>query len=336
MSKKLEKVLEYLINNQEDKAKELLHQVFIEKARAIHEELINMEDEEMEMEADQGDDLMNEIGHGSDELDELSNEIESEETMAEADDEMDLDMADAESDLVGAEDDMADAEGDMADAEDDMMDMGDMDSMGDMDDAENSDEMSDIDSKMDKLEDIIDSLRAEFDALSKAADSSDDSMDDMDNMDDMDDAGDLEMDDEDSDSEDADADDEKMDESWLAEFDDLEESVSLENVPAPNEKEVGAGKYASVETNTKSPVAKAPNEMFGAKPVVTGKGPTKSGYERESAPTAQQMKGVKDNRRKKAEDGMTKVSKEGDGAAMLNKSQGEPNKKSPLTNSPRK
>ena len=41
---KLSKVLEYLIKNDEEKAKELLHQVFIEKARAIHEEMMGHDD----------------------------------------------------------------------------------------------------------------------------------------------------------------------------------------------------------------------------------------------------------------------------------------------------
>ena len=47
MSKqKLEQVLEYLINNEEEQARDLLHTVFVEKARDIHESLIDDEDEE--------------------------------------------------------------------------------------------------------------------------------------------------------------------------------------------------------------------------------------------------------------------------------------------------
>ncbi len=330
MSKKLEKVLEHLINGREDEAKDLLHQVFIEKARAIHEELINMDDESMdEMGGNMGDDLINDIGEDSDYLDELADEIEAEETMAEADDDMDMDMSDAEGDLS---DEMAADAGD----ESDMMDM-DMDS--DMDSNTDSDmDMADevdgeifasVQDTLVDLDDALAALKAEFEKL-EAGSSEEGKAEEVEADDEV------EGEDESAEEEGEEDEEEKMDESWLAEFDDLEESVSLDTVSAPNEKEVGAGKYASVETNTRSPVAKAPNEMFGAKPVQTGKGPTKSGYERESAPTAQQLKGVKDNRRKKADDGMSQVSKEGSGSAMLNKSQGEPNKKSPLSQSPRK
>jgi hypothetical protein len=325
MSKKLEKVLEHLINGREDEAKELLHQVFIEKARSIHEELIDMDDESMdEMGGDMGDDLVDDVSEKSDYLDELADEIEAEETMAEAGDNMDI--ADAEDDIsdeivadAGNDSDMMDMDMDMdADADADM----------DMIDDVSDEDMGGIESTMGDLEDALAALKAEFEKLEAGA-SEESSDDDFETEDDADEEAE-------EDEENEEDDEEKMDESWLAEFDDLEESVSLDTVSAPNEKEVGAGKYASVETNTKSPVAKAPNEMFGAKPVVTGKGATKSGYERESAPSAAQLKGVKDNRRKKAEDGMSQVSKEGSGSAMLNKSQGESNKKSPLTTSPRK
>ena len=41
MSSKLEQVLEYLVNGEQDKAEALLHDAIVEKARAIHEELVN-------------------------------------------------------------------------------------------------------------------------------------------------------------------------------------------------------------------------------------------------------------------------------------------------------
>ena len=41
MSSKLEQVLEYLVNGEQDKASALLHDAIVEKAREIHEELIN-------------------------------------------------------------------------------------------------------------------------------------------------------------------------------------------------------------------------------------------------------------------------------------------------------
>ena len=342
MSKKLEKVLEYLINNQEDAAKELLHQVFIEKARSIHEELINMEDEEeMDENGDMGDHFGDEVGQHSAHLDELSDEIDAEETMAETED--DMDTADAEGNLgddMGSEDGMMDMGGDMDDMGSDDMG-GDMDDMDDMGSEEVGGGMEKIESTMDELEDMLASLKAQFEKLESGDDSEADMGGDMDDMggEDMEDAeGDEGMEDAEGEEgmEDAEGEEDEMDESWLAEFDDLEESVDMDKATIPSNAEVGAGKYAKAEANTKSPVATSQKELFGAKPVVTGKGAAKSGYERETAPSSAQLAGVKDNRRKKATDGQSSVSKEGSGSSMLSKSQGEGGKKSPLTNSPRK
>ena len=45
MSSKLEQVLEYLVNGEQDKAETLLHDVIVEKARGIHEELVNAQED---------------------------------------------------------------------------------------------------------------------------------------------------------------------------------------------------------------------------------------------------------------------------------------------------
>ena len=45
MSSKMEQVLEYLVNGESDKAEALLHDVIVEKARSIHEELVNTTEE---------------------------------------------------------------------------------------------------------------------------------------------------------------------------------------------------------------------------------------------------------------------------------------------------
>lgn len=350
MSKKLEKVLEHLINGNEDKAKELLHQVFIEKARSIHEELINM-DEEHDIDGDDMNDFAHEVDHKSDELDELANEIEAEETMAE-DEVVDMDAEiDMPDDMGGEMDDMGD------DA--DMMDMGDAeggdmgdemgDDMGD-DMGDETPDVEDLEDQMHDLEDALAELKAEFEKLESGEDMSDDDSEVEDEV---------EVSDEDSDEEEVEAeeeldeaavteedecdeDEEEMDESWLSEFDDLEESVSLEKVAVPHgEGEVGSGHYAPVETNKKSPIAKAPDAVMGAKPVKTGDGPTAHGYKLETAPAKKgELPHTEDNRRKKSTDKMTKVSKEGDGAAKLNKTKSEfgadTNKMSPLSKAPRK
>jgi len=312
MSKKLAKVLEYLINDQNDAAKELLHQVFIEKARAIHEELINIEDDDMELEGDEGEDFGREVSHSSNHLDDLSDEIEAEETTMSEDD--DMDMPDAEDDLEG--------------------EMGSDDMMG-MDDEEAGEkehtEMAAMANTMEELEDALAKLKEEFEKLEAGEEAEGEDMEDM--------GADEEAEGEDMEDMGAGEEEEEMDESWLAEFDDLEESVDLDKATIPSNAEVGAGKFVKPEANTKSPVAKSQGDMFGAKPVRT-KGTDKSGYEREAAPSAAPLAGVRDNRRKKATDGMSEVSKEGNASALLNKTKSEfsadSNKKSPLTNSPRK
>jgi hypothetical protein len=317
MTKKLEKVLEYLINNEEGKAKELLHQVFIEKARSIHEDLINM-DEEMEMDevtcGDEGEDFRHDVEDSGEELDELADEIEAEETMAE-DEGLDIDMADDAGDDMDMDMDVGDDDG--------VMDMGDVDADVDADVDGETPDVEELADEMQDLEDALAELKAEFEKL-EAGEESEEVADDEG-------AEDFEA-----------GEEEEMDESWLAEFDDLDESVSLEKVPAVSgEGEVGSGKFAPTETNTKSPVGKAPTSTMGAKPVKTGEGSVKSGFNKETAPSTKgQLPHTEDNRRKKSTDKTAKVSKEGDNSAKLNKGSsegfGEVGKKSPLSSSPRK
>ena len=45
MSSKLEQVLEFLVNGEQDKAETLLHTAIVEKARDIHEEIVNSQEE---------------------------------------------------------------------------------------------------------------------------------------------------------------------------------------------------------------------------------------------------------------------------------------------------
>ena len=47
---KLEQVLEYLVNNESEKAQEMLHDVIVEKARGIHEEIVGAQDAAIEKE----------------------------------------------------------------------------------------------------------------------------------------------------------------------------------------------------------------------------------------------------------------------------------------------
>jgi hypothetical protein len=151
---KYEKLIEYIVNEQDEKARELFHQLVVERSRRIYESLIDEED-------------LEEIG--GDQVEGLVDEITSdEEGMLEAEDEEDEDAdadTDTEMDMDDAEDDMDDAEMDMDDAEMDM-DM-------DMDDAEDGmdDHHSDmggneeLEDRIMDLEDSLDELKREFEEL---------------------------------------------------------------------------------------------------------------------------------------------------------------------------
>lgn len=298
---KLLKVMDYLINEQEEKARELLHQIFIEKARAIHEEMMAT-DEDMEetMGGDYGDKLTDEIESDLHEID--AEEHYGTSTMEAEDD--DMEVSDAEEDLSDELEDMGDMD-DMEDVEDadDMPEMGDEEvqdtemtqvdmeepGMGDEDDGE----------KIHDLEQAIAELKAEFEALKGEVEGDDASAEDHE-------------------------DEDKVAEAWESDTDDLEEdyddlaeNVDLETVHAAKGGEVGSGKFAPAETNTHSPVPSSQSDQMGARPVKTGQGPKASGYDRQSAPDSKSM-GLS-NRRKDAEDGKHPVSKEGDSGALLNK-----------------
>lgn len=288
---KLLKVMEYLLNEQEDKARELLHQIFIEKARAIHEEMISDEHDHM-MGGDEGEHLKNQI---TNEIDSMDDEIDAEETANMEDvehDDADMDMEDAEEDLEGELEDADDVEMDADDADMDT-DEVEMDMDMDMDmDAEHDEEHED--EKIHDLEQAIAELKAEFEALKHAEEGEGHEED-------------------------------KMAEAWESDTDDLaemhddelHENVDLETVQAAKGGEVGSGRFAPADTNKHSPVPTTQTDMMGAKPVKTGQGAKASGYDRQSAPESKHM-GLS-NRRKDADQGKHPVSKEGDSAALLNK-----------------
>ena len=293
---KLLKVMDYLINEQEDKARELLHQLFIEKARAIHEELMSEDDmEEETLGGDKG------LGLG-DEIRSDIEEVENEEHYG------DGTMEDV--DLDDAVDDLSDELGD----DEDEVDVADHDDEEDMDaDAEEMDH--DEESQEERISDLEQEIE-ELKALYA----------------DLNDGG--------THHEEEGEEEEGVDENWmdetddLEEWDDLEESLDLETVAVNAKKaaEVGSGKFARPEANTKSAVASNAPNMNGAKPVVT-KSKNHSGYGMESAPTSGDMK-LGDNRRKKSTQDTSHVSKEGSTKALINKDRSEgfgaPNQKSPI------
>ena len=317
---KLEQVLEHLVAGDEATAKDLLHQVFIEKARAIHEELISA-DEDMEEETmggDEGKQLRHDMMHHSDHIEELSNEIESEEIMGEDEDMM---AADADMDMADAEDDLGDAMG----ATDDAMD----------DEAMSGDVMSDIEGTMGDLETALADLKAEFERLEGGSDEAE-----------MGDMGGEEMSDEEGEGEEEG--EEEMDEMFTEEdFDDLAEAVELEKVTVPHSGEVGAGKFSPRDANekAKSPLPPTQTSRFGAEPIKTGKGPTADGYALQAAPKSDKLPILpKTNQRKTDTEGMENEqsgkygAKEDSKSALdtTDKTFGKGNQTSPLTHAPRK
>jgi hypothetical protein len=138
MRNKFEQLIEYIINDETEKANELFHSVVVEKSREIYNELV-AEDEEDNMSMDQTDDMMGDISADEEGIDGEDGDEED----AEGDD-MDMDMDGEE----GGEDGLEDRVVDLEDALDDLKaefeklmadeqgepehsDMGDMGGMGD-------------------------------------------------------------------------------------------------------------------------------------------------------------------------------------------------------------
>jgi hypothetical protein len=144
---KYEKLIEYIVNEQDEKARELFHQLVVERSRQIYESLIDEED-------------LAEIG--GDEVEDLVDEITADEDgMLEAED---------DDDSVGMDDDDMDM-GDAEDEEDMDMDM-DMDDEEDSEDMEMGDEEDsedmgdgDLENRIMDLEDSLDDLKREFEEL---------------------------------------------------------------------------------------------------------------------------------------------------------------------------
>ena len=157
---KFEQMLEHLINEDSDKAKELFHQLVVEKSREIYEEILAE------------DFQVNEEDEDEEEMDEAKDKDEDDEQVDEDKDE-DEDDEEVDESFGFAE---GDDEGDVGgDAGDDFVD----DIDAEMGDEEGSEGEGDLEDRVVDLEDALDELRSEFEAL----------MADEGGMDDMDDMG---------------------------------------------------------------------------------------------------------------------------------------------------
>ena len=150
---KFEQLIEYVINDEDQKARELFHDIVVAKSREIYENLMQEElDEDLdEAEVNEADDEdetddeeLDEGSMGGDASDDLIDEIE-------ADEEQDMSM-EAEGDDEMGDDEMGDDEGGDFGGDDMGGDMGGSDEPATKDDVMN-------------LEDKLDELMAEFEGL---------------------------------------------------------------------------------------------------------------------------------------------------------------------------
>jgi hypothetical protein len=121
-----EQLIEYIINDDHERAQELFHALVVEKSREIYNDLVA---EEMDQEMDEAEDM------SMDQTDDMMGDIEADHEGMDSDD-MDHDM-DMDMDDMGDEDDFGDEHHGHEDMEDRVMD----------------------------LEDALDELKAEFEAL---------------------------------------------------------------------------------------------------------------------------------------------------------------------------
>jgi len=68
MKTKYEQLIEFIINEEEDKARALFHEIVVEKSREIYESLIDEEDLEEAMGGDDVEEMVDEITDEEDEM----------------------------------------------------------------------------------------------------------------------------------------------------------------------------------------------------------------------------------------------------------------------------
>jgi hypothetical protein len=213
MTSKFEQLIEYVINDEEAKAKELFHDIVVEKSREIYENLMDEEVEELDEESDaERDDHAEKAGKkvakdieydemhedmGGDASDDLIDDVEAEEQGMQEEEESDVEFDDA------AEEDGEELTHDME---------------------KDHDDGADIEDRVVDLEDKLDELMAEFESLMGGEGG--DSVSDIDGGDAL-----------------------EMDDTDTAEFSDEEmgmmEAINLAKAPAPVTSEPAG-------TNTKS------------------------------------------------------------------------------------
>jgi hypothetical protein len=215
MTSKFEQLIEYVINDEEAKAKELFHDIVVEKSREIYENLMDEDAAELE----EAEELDEESTHDEDDKAEKAGEKVTKDI--EYDDKKDKKMDESMDEMMSDQDPI-----DAVEAEETGMDM-----------AEGEGE-EDLEDRVVDLEDKLDELMAEFEALMG---------DNGDSMDDKMGGDDLEMDD--TETADFDMGNGEEEESDSEEIEmGMMEAVNLAKAPAPVTSEPAG-------TNTKGPIA---------------------------------------------------------------------------------
>jgi len=207
---KFEQLIEFVINDEEAKARELFHDIVVEKSRQIYEEMMAEES------TDEEDDKAEKAGE------KVTKDIEYDDKKDKMDEGLGGDQADDLIDDIEVEEEGLPFEGEGADEAEMAMD----DDMAD----------ADIEDRVVDLEDKLDELMAEFEALMGDDAGAEDTDTDMDM--------DVEVDSDDGMTDIEVADDEVETEGYRMP---MEENVSLKAVPKPTHGDNGA--------NNKSPVA---------------------------------------------------------------------------------
>jgi hypothetical protein len=244
---KFEEMLERLVNEDRAGAEELFHEIVVERSREIYENLLaeEAEDEEVDEATDEEVDESEEEELDESEDDDLD---ESEDEDLDESDDEDLDEG-----FFGEADPTDDLMGDVASDMDMGMDMGDDEMGGDMG---MGNEGGDTESRIADLEDELEALKAEFEAL--MSDEDGDEGDDMDM--DMDvDAGDDDEEGDDMDMDDAGDDEGEEEMPFKAESKRQKTNSELMREYADK---VAPAKMGDNGANAKSIVAK-PNNMGG-------------------------------------------------------------------------
>jgi hypothetical protein len=138
---KFEKLIEYVINDEDSKAQDLFHEIVVEKSREIYENLMSEED----MAEDEVDDLIDDIETDEEGVAEAEDDMEMDVEMGDEEGELELDADEEE-----GEEDLEDRVVDLEDKLDELMAEFEALMAGEAEEPEHADMAMDMDSDMEE------------------------------------------------------------------------------------------------------------------------------------------------------------------------------------------